>query len=134
MARPVSRRSLLALAGGLATQAGCFGSAAAPLPPGGNRSGLPWMSGICCGRVITADAAAEIDKLEAFRGRRMDVQTTFSEWRRGWDAWLDAPVWRNGLAELLARRGMRVSAATPLLCVGSEGRFADGARGDFDAY
>src|SRR4051794_23505120 len=88
MARPVSRRSLLALAGGLARQAGCFGSAAAPLPPSGNRSRLPWMSGVC-GRVITADAAAEIDELEAFRGRRMDVQTTFSEWRRGWDGWLD---------------------------------------------
>ena len=136
----VSRRSLLALAGGLVAQ-GCAGGPAAPAagpaagtrPSGPGRSGLPWMSGMT-GSVLTREAAGEIDALEAFRGRAMDVQTTFANWREGWGRWLEAPFWRRGLPELLAERGIRVAHSTPLLCRGAEGRFAEAARGEFDGH
>jgi hypothetical protein len=64
----------------------------------------------------------------------MDVQTTFANWHRGWERWVNAPFWRGGLPELLAERGIRVAHSTPLLCAGSEGQFAEAARGDFDQY
>ncbi len=86
------------------------------------------------GRVLTGEAAAEIDDMEAFRGRAFNVQTTFANWRQGWDYWVDAPFWRNGLPELLAERGIRVSHSTPLLCKGSDGQFDECIRGDFDQY
>jgi hypothetical protein len=77
---------------------------------------------------------AEIDALEVYRSRPLDVQTTFANWRRGWDKWLSAPFWRNGLPELLAERGIRISHSTPLLCEGANGQFAECARGDFDDF
>ena len=64
----------------------------------------------------------------------MDVQTTFANWHLGWDKWLKAQFWRAGLPQLLAERGIRVAHSTPLLCGGSEGQFAECARGDFDEY
>jgi hypothetical protein len=91
------------------------------------------MSGMCGSR-ITGKAAEEIDGQEEYRGRRLDVQTTFSHWRKGWEGWVDAPFWRAGLPEVLAERGIRVSHSTPLLCAGSEGRFDECARGEFDQY
>ena len=152
MDRPVARRSLLTLAGGLLLQSCAAGSpaqaagrksdsaapaaarpVAAKRSSGASHSGLPWMSGIT-GSVLTRDAADEIDALESFRGRKMDVQTTFANWHLGWDKWLKAQFWRAGLPQLLAERGIRVAHSTPLLCGGSEGQFAECARGDFDEY
>ena len=152
MDRPVARRSLLALAGGLLLEGCAAGSpaqaasrksgsdapaAARPVATkrasGASHSGLPWMSGIT-GSVLTRDAADEIDALESFRGRKMDVQTTFANWHLGWDKWVKAQFWRAGLPQLLADRGIRVAHSTPLLCGGSEGQFAEAARGDFDEY
>ena len=127
----VSRRSVLLAT---AAAAAAAGGAAAAAPAGGGRSGLPWASGMC-GPGITGPAAAkDIDAQEAFRGRGLDVQATFANWRKGWEGWVDAPFWRAGLPELLAERGIRVAHATPLLCAGSEGMFAECAKGEFDRY
>lgn len=140
MEHRTTRRSLLTLAGGASLAlAGAIPRrplAAAGDPPSRSArgsSGLPWPSGMC-GRRITAEAVEEIDEQEEFRGRKLDVQTTFAHWRNGWEGWLDAPYWRRGLPELLVERGIRNSHSVPLLCAGSEGAFAECAQGDFDPY
>jgi hypothetical protein len=132
--RVISRRSLLAVAAG-----GAAAAAATPWGPAlaataGGRSGLPWASGMCGPGITGRAAATDIDAQEAFRGRGLDVQATFANWRKGWKGWVDAPFWRAGLPEVLAERGIRVAHATPLLCAGSEGMFAECAAGEFDRY
>ena len=73
-----------------------------------SRSGLPWLSGMT-GRSTGEDMIAELRRFEERRGRKVDISTCFANHQEGWEEYLDAYFWRNGLGEALAEEGVHIA-------------------------